>query len=163
MIRCSSRNLENRGLLQWDREGNRYEMHPVVRGHAAEIIEENDRTQTFLKVRDHFASLPPDDLAKATELVHVAHSLEIYRCLVGAGKLDEAASFYSGKLSSALLIHVGAFPIVLELLEPLFRNDLHGIPRLESASDQSYILNDLAFAYGGLGREKEASGSSPIG
>ncbi len=95
--------LENRGLLQWDREANRYEMHPVVRGHAAELLEESDRTETFLKVRDHFASLPPDELDKATELAHVAHSLEIYRCLVGAGKLDEAASFYRGELSKYTL------------------------------------------------------------
>ena len=100
------RELENRGLVQWDRESNRYEMHPVVRGYSAELIEGNDRTETFLKVRDHFARLPPDDLEKATELAHVAHSLEIYRCLVGSGKLDEAADLYRGDLAKTLLFHL---------------------------------------------------------
>lgn len=148
--------LENRGLLQWDREANRYEMHPVVRGHAAELLEAADRTETFHKVRDHFASLPPDDFDSATELTHVAHNLEIYRCLVGAGMLDEAARFYRGELSNTLYFHVGAYAVVLELLKPLFRDDLLGMPCLASASDQSYILNDLAFAYLEMGREEDA-------
>ncbi len=139
--------LENRGLLQWDRDSNRYEMHPVVCGYAAELLEESDRTATILKVRDHFASLPPDDLDNATELAHVAHSLEIYRCLVGAGKLDEAASFYRGELGGTLLFHVGAYSVILALLTPLFRNDLQGTPCLESADDRGYFLNHMAYAH----------------
>jgi tetratricopeptide (TPR) repeat protein len=148
--------LENRGLLQWDREANRYEMHPVVRGHAAELLEAADRTETFHKVRDHFASLPPDDLGSATELTHVAHSLEIYRCLVGAGMLDEAADFYRGELARTLFFHVGAYAVILELLKPLFRNDLRGMPCLTSIRNQSYVLNNLAIAYGEMGRDEDA-------
>ena len=148
--------LENRGLVQWDRESNRYEMHPVVRGYSAQMLEGDDRTETFLKVRDHFASLPPDDLKKATELAHVAHSLEIYRCLIGAGKLDEAARFFRGELGRTLFHHIGAHSIILELLKPLFRNDPRGTPSLESASDRSYILTELAISYGELGREEES-------
>ena len=148
--------LEDRGLLQWDRDSNRYEMHPVVRGHAAELLETADRTRTFNTVRDHFASLPPDDLEGATEVEHVAHSLEIYRCLVGADRRDEAASFYRGDLSRTLLLHVGAYSLVLELLKPLFRNNIQGLPCLASTSDQSYILNDLAGAYHFLGRRYDA-------
>ncbi len=153
---ASLKELENRGLLQWDREANRYEMHPVVRGYAAELIEAGDRTETFHKVRDHFESLPPDDLGSATELAHVAHSLEIYRCFVGAGMLDEAATFYRGDLSRTLLFSVGAYPVILELLKPLFRNDLQGMPCLASASAQSYILNVLALAYENTGQAEKA-------
>jgi len=148
--------LEERGLLQWDRDANTYGMHPVVRGHAAELLEAGDRTETFHKVRDHFASLPPDDLYAATELVHVAHSLEIYRCFVEAGMLDEAVQFYRGELSYTLLHNVGAYAVVLELLKPLFLNDLRGMPCLTSASDRSYILNDLAIVYMDLGRSEDA-------
>jgi hypothetical protein len=150
--------LENRGLLQWDRDSNRYEMHPVVRGHAAELLEENDKTETFLKVRNHFASLPPDNLDTATELAHLTHSLEIYRCLVGAGRLDEAASFYSGGLSRTIRNHVGANFVTVELLKPLFRNDLRGIPCLESISDQCYVLIDLACAFEELGHAEDSIG-----
>ncbi len=150
--------LENRGLLQWDRDANRYEMHPVVRGHAAELLETHDRAETFDKVRDHFAGLPPDDLATATELAHVAHSLEIYRCFVGAGRLDAAAGFYCGELANTLGFHIGAHSVVLELLKPLFRNDLQGLPCLQSPWVQSYILSVLAFVFDNLGREEDALG-----
>ncbi len=148
--------LEQRGLLYWDRDGNRYEMHPVVRAVAAETLEASDRAATFDQVRDHFESLPPDDLKTATELSHVTQSLEIYRCLVGAGKLDAAARFYRGDLANTLFHYLGAYSIMLELLRPLFRDDLNGLPCLASASDQSYILNALAIAYGQLGREEDA-------
>ena len=43
--------LQDRGLLQWDRENGYYDMHPVVRGHAAEWLEDRDRTETFLAAR----------------------------------------------------------------------------------------------------------------
>jgi tetratricopeptide (TPR) repeat protein len=139
--------LENRGLLHWDREANSYEIHPVVRGYAAEMLDEEERTAVFRRVGTHFASLPPDDPASATELAHLAHSLEIYRALVGAGRLDEAVSFYRQKLHDALFFQIAAYPVILELLKPLFRNDLRGIPWLASASDQSHVLNDLAMVY----------------
>jgi hypothetical protein len=58
--------FQGRGLLQRDRDSGHYDMHPVVRGHAADFLEESDRKQTFLTVRDHFEGLPPDDFDKAT-------------------------------------------------------------------------------------------------
>jgi hypothetical protein len=131
-------------------------MHPVVRGHAAELLEEGDRKQTFLTVRDHFDSLPPDDLKKATELSHVKNSLDIYRCLVGARHLDEAFDFYRGDLSNTLFFHLGAHTVIVELLTPLFHGGRDGLPWSISARDQSHILNDLAIAVDELGRSDEA-------
>jgi len=59
-------------------------------------------------------------------------------------------------LAITLKANIGAFPLILELLKPLFRNDLQGLPCLDSASGQSYILNELAIAYGEMGREEDA-------
>jgi hypothetical protein len=152
----SLKELQDRGLLQWDRDTGHYDMHPVVRGHAADFLEESDRKQTFLTVRDHFEGLPPDDFEKATELVHVANSVEIYRCLIGAGLLDEAASFYRGDLGITLGAHLGAHPLIVELLTALFRVGRDGLPCLTSASNQSSILNRLAAAVGELGHGEES-------
>ena len=103
------RKLQDCGLLQWDRETRQYDMHPVVRGHASELLEDGDRKQTFLTaVRDHFASLPPDDFSQATELSHIENSIEIYRCFVGAGLLDVAANFFRGDLGITLFFHLGS-------------------------------------------------------
>ena len=152
----SLKELQDRGLLHWDRDSGHYDMHPVVRGHAAEFLDETDRKQTFLTVRDHFASLPPDDFEKATELSHVAHSVEIYRCLVGAALLDDAVSFYRGDLSNTLHFHLGASTLIVEMLRPLFHGGKDGLPLLTTARDQGFILDDLAFALCELGRNDEA-------
>src|SRR5262249_30748987 len=54
-----------------------------------------------------------------------------------------------------LFFHVGVYAVVLELLKPLFRGDLTGMPFLTSTSAQSYVLNDLAIAYDDTGRLEE--------
>jgi len=148
--------LQDRGLLQWDRESGYFDMHPVVRGHAAEWLEEGDKKQTFRKLRDHFASLPPDDLKKATDISNVAHSLEIFRCLVGEGRLDEAAEFYRGELALTMGDNIGAHTTIVELLSPFFRNKKDGLPNLNSEPHQGYILNYLANATSALHKFAEA-------
>ena len=148
--------LQDRGLLQWDRECGHYDMHPVVSGIAAEILDDGDRRQTFLTVRDYFAGLPPDNLSQATQLEHLKRSLEIYRCLIGADRPDEAARFYRGELANTILFHVGAYSLMVELLTPLFAGGRDGLPRLASPDDQAYIVLYLADAYFYLGRFDEA-------
>ncbi|HZZ82885.1 MAG TPA: hypothetical protein VFE62_30575, partial [Gemmataceae bacterium] len=148
--------LRDRGLLQWDRDTTSYDMHPVVRGYASDFLEDADRKQTFLAARDHFAGLPPDDLGKATELSHVAHSLEIFRCFTGAGLLDDAAQFYCGNLAQTMRDHVCGFPMIVEMLTALFDGSKDSLPCLSSASNQAYILNDMAIAVAELGREDQA-------
>jgi tetratricopeptide (TPR) repeat protein len=148
--------LQDRGLLQWDRDTRYYDMHPVIRGYAADFLDESDREETFLTVRDHLASLPQDDFEKATELSQVAHSIDTYRTLVGAGRLDEAVRFYSSGLSTTLWFHLGAYALIVELLTPLFRGSKDGLPQLTSSRDQSFVLTDLAFALSELGRDGES-------
>jgi tetratricopeptide (TPR) repeat protein len=143
--------LEDRGLLQWDRAANSYDMHPVVRAYAAEQLDERDKTATYDKIRDHFASLPPENLHEATELIHVKNTIEIYRALVGAGRIENAVRHYKNDLAHALYFHIGAYAVVLELLKPLFDNDLDGMPCQSAANDQSYLLGDLANVHYAMG------------
>ena len=53
--------LEDRGLLQWDRAANTYDLHPVVRAYAFDILEEGERTRAFGAIGDHFASRPREN------------------------------------------------------------------------------------------------------
>lgn len=148
--------LRDRGLLQWDADTKKFDMHPVVRGHAAERLEDHDRQQTFYAAIDHFASLPPDDWETATDLSHVASSIEIYRCLVGAGLLSSAADYYGNGLGTVLAFHIGAHHDIIELLTPLFRGRDDGLPNLEMHFHQGTILTYMAIAVAETGREAEA-------
>jgi hypothetical protein len=75
------RDLEDRGLLGWDRNADRYDLHPIVRGVAWDALNPADRRQTCALLEHHFAALPPvsdrdvlnlDALAPTQELFHVS-------------------------------------------------------------------------------------------
>ncbi|HEX5270659.1 MAG TPA: DUF4062 domain-containing protein, partial [Gemmataceae bacterium] len=85
--------LEDRGLLRWDRVSNTYDLHPVVRGYAFDRLEQQDRTRTYDTIRDHVNGLPREAVDEATELAHLKNSIEIYRAFVGAGRFDDAVRF----------------------------------------------------------------------
>lgn len=145
------RRLQDRGLLQFDTARGQYDMHPVVRGHAAERLEDGDRRDTFRTAHDHFASQPPDDYERATDPSHLAHSVEIFRCLIGAGMYGQALWCYRGEFGTTLLHRLAANAVVAELLAPLAGDDT-GL----GVEDRLYVGNNLAIALDGLGREKEA-------
>jgi tetratricopeptide (TPR) repeat protein len=150
--------LEDRGLLQWDREANRYDLHPVVRAYSFEQLGERERTRAYNTIRDHFASLPPENVEEATELAQVKNSIEILRALLGAHHFEEALEFYRGALSWSLLVSIGAYHVIIELMSPLLQCDRNGVPVLTRAADRSDATNDLAIALEGVGRLEEALG-----
>jgi tetratricopeptide (TPR) repeat protein len=148
--------LQDRGLLQWDRDNGSYQMHPLVRDLAETLLDDADRKRTYLTILGYLEGLPPDDLLRATELSHVTRSLAKYRCKVGAGRLDEAASFIRGPLSEKLLPGFGAHAVVIRLLAPLFDGGRDGLPALKSPADRTYTINSMAYAMFWLGRWEDA-------
>lgn len=143
--------LEDRGLLQWDRNVNRFDLHPVVRSYALEQLRDDERKQTYNIIVIYFQALPGEDYAEVTELAHVQRSMEIYYAYFKAGDWDRAAEFYRGSFSETLLLNLNSFEIVIEMLEPLFVDGINSPPLLSSWNIQSYVANELAFAYQALG------------
>ncbi|HEV7504512.1 MAG TPA: DUF4062 domain-containing protein [Thermoanaerobaculia bacterium] len=149
--------LENRGLLQWDRHNDTYDLHPVVRGYAFDQLEQADRVQTFERIRNHFESLSPEDEDEATELSDLKNTIQIYRAFLGAGQWDLAAGLYRSRLSRPLLFTITSYPTVVELLRPLFGEGLDHLPNsLTDTGDQVFIATDLGLALAGLGETQEA-------
>jgi tetratricopeptide (TPR) repeat protein len=148
--------LEDRGLLQWDREENTYDLHPVVRAFAFEQLEEQDRTGAYNAVSDHFASLPPENVELATELTHVKNSIEIIRALIGAGRLEEAFTFYRGDFGGRLMFSIGAYSLIIELMNTLLRRNKDGVFVLAEPKYWSYAANAVALAFSYLGQDEEA-------
>ncbi len=149
--------LEERGLLQWDRNTNRYNMHPVVRGTASDRIDDDDKKQTLKAARDHFSALPEDDTENATNLTQVSTSLNIYLCLIGEGLFDEAAKLFKEKLDNVVRNKLCAFDVLVELLEPLHIANEKDLSKDEFGIDySSSILDTLARAYDEIGDYEKA-------
>jgi tetratricopeptide (TPR) repeat protein len=149
--------LERRGLLQWDRGKNSYYLHPVVRGYAFDALGEAEKISISNQIVDHFESRPGDRFDSAKTLADIQQSINIFRALVQAGRLDDAASFYRGDFSRTLLFSVEAYHEVLTLLKPLFPDGFQNPPPgVKESSDRSYLLTAAGVALDNLGRTVDA-------
>lgn len=157
------RELEKRGLLQWDRQKNTYDLHPVVRGYAFDVLEQPERVDICGLIADHFRSKPADRYGETKTLEDVQQSMNIFRALVQAGRLNDALQFYRGDFANALSYSIEAYHEIVALLKPLFPDGFAQLPsRLYWTSDQSYLLNNAAVALIMLGRLPEARGALTV-
>ena len=152
--------LQRRGLLQWDRKENVYDLHPVVRGYAFDILEQPDREDICNRIVDHFQSKPGDRYADAKTIADVQQSISIFRLLVQARRFDDAALFYKGDFSRALIYSVERYQEILALLKPLFPSGFQKPPSsITNRFNQVYLLQDAGIALRGLSRFSEGRGA----
>lgn len=150
--------LEDRGLVGWDKRANRYDLHPVVRGVVWSGMGDDARRGVYASLRAHFESLPQiDDYRKVNSLEDLTPDIELYNTLIGLGRYDDACQVFLQRLSGALQYRLSASRQQVELLEMLFPDGLEELPRLSSSSDQGCAVNDLAVGYLHSGRPGRAS------
>ncbi|HEX8921211.1 MAG TPA: hypothetical protein VF766_07015, partial [Pyrinomonadaceae bacterium] len=140
--------LEDRGLVGWDKRANRYDLHPIVRGVVWSGLGEDTRRGVYTSLHTHFEALPKiDDYLKVNSLEDLTPAIELYNTLVGLGRYDDAGRLFSERLSQATLYRLSANRQQVELLEMLFPDGLDQLPRVREKNYQAYLLNALALAY----------------
>jgi hypothetical protein len=140
------KDLEQRGLLQYDGRARRHDLHPVVRGVAASGLAAADKERYGQRVVDHFSSQPHSPYEQAKTLEDVAPGLHVVRTLLKLGRFQEAADAYRGDLANALLFNLEAHAETLALLRPFFPVDWGALPEGINSSVASYLTNDAANA-----------------
>ena len=61
--------LEDRGLVGWDKRANRYDLHPIVRGVVWSGLGDDTRRGVYKSLHAHFEALPMiDDYRKSVVL-----------------------------------------------------------------------------------------------
>lgn len=136
--------LEEGGLLWWDRAANSYDLHPIIRAYVHDLLQPGDRIEANDRIRDHFQALPPEDLTQVSSVEDLRQTLTIFRALIGAGHLGQANTFFS-TFDEALMVHLGGFSTVIELLQPV--EVLEPDELLKQPGLHSY----LAIAYSNVG------------
>jgi hypothetical protein len=139
--------LEDRGLLGWDRRANRYDLHPIVRGVVWSGLDESTRRTAYGALETHFKSLPTIDQKGVNCLEDLTGVIELYNTLIGLSRYDDALVVFRERLDDATLYRLSAGRRRAELLEMLFPDGLDQLPRLAKASDQEYTLHALANSY----------------
>jgi len=145
--------LLDRGLLFFDRERGRYDLHPIVRGYAYDRLADKEGTHT--RLRDYFAAMPtPEKMESLDDLVPV---IELYHHTVRAGRYDGACDLLSERLiPNPLYFLFGAYQIAVELLRALFPDGEDRLPRLNREDAQAWTLNALANSHGLSGLSRRA-------
>lgn len=145
-------NLEDRGLLGWDRRANRYDLHPIVRGVVWSGIDDQKRNDIYSSLRNHFEAMPMiSDYLKVECVEDLTPAIELYYTLIGLGNFDEANNIFRTRLNKATHYRLSASHLRVELLESLFPDGPDARPRLNTAWNQSGALNSLALGYDSCG------------
>lgn len=141
--------LEDRGLLGWDRRANRYDLHPIVRGVTWSGLGDQDRQGIYKTLSTHFESLPMidrDHYREVNSLEDLTAAIELYNTLIGLGRYDDAAELFYDRLGYAMRYRLSADRQGAELLEMLFPDGLDQLPPLNTLRWQSYVLASLALS-----------------
>ena len=139
--------LEDRGLLGWDRAANRYDLHPVVRGVVWSSLSEHSRSEIYQQLHSHFAAIPAtENWRKVKNPEELTASIELFHTLIGLGRYDEAGDMLTNRLYRPLRYRFSDGQQLASLLE-MFFPDNKPLPKLTEPGKQAWTLNALAQAY----------------
>jgi tetratricopeptide (TPR) repeat protein len=147
--------LEDRGLVGWDKRANRYDLHPIVRGVVWSGLGDDARRGVYTSLQAHFAAVPIIDKDTVESFDDLTPTIELYNTLIGMGRYEEAGNLFYERLQVVTLYRLNANQQRAELLEMLFPDGLDQLPRL-SDQRQSLTLHALAVGYKMSGRPQYA-------
>jgi len=149
--------LDDRGLVGWDRRANRYDLHPIVRGVVWNDAGEGDRQAIAERMRAHFEPMPTMEWQEVERLDDLTPAIELYVSLIRLERFDQAWQVFRDRLDAAMLWRLSASRQRGELLELLFPDGVEQSPRLQQAGDQSHALHAIGLAFHFAGRPGRAA------
>ena len=148
--------LEDRGLIGWDREANRYDAHPIVRGVVWQLTDVKDQRAVYNAIAAHFEPMAVPDFENVESLADLTPAIERYHTLVSLGRYEDAFVLFRDRLWNASFFRLAASREFISWLEGLFPHGVSALPALESESYQSWALNALALGYQYTGQPSRA-------
>ena len=156
-LRQTLDDLEKRGLLNWERGRNQYDLHPVVRNYAVHYLPAAEREQIGRKVVDHFTSRSDPPYDGAETMADVRNGLQLVRSLVQIGDLKRASGILWGDLGVALWFNLERYNDYLTLVRAYFPDGWTKPPEgLDDKSSLGILATNAAVSLSELGRTTEA-------
>jgi hypothetical protein len=116
--------LEDRGLVGWDKPANRYDLHPIVRTVVWAMLNPTVKQDLHGTLLRYFEAVPKVDAANVKVLDDLAPVIELYCSLVGLQRFEDAANMFIERLFEPMLNNLSLSRTAAELLEPLLGEDL---------------------------------------
>ena len=102
-LAATVRDLEQRGLLQYDPQASRWDVHPVVRAVASSRLSVQDRDHLGQQIIEYFSQPPHHSYAQAGTLDDLRDAITIVRTLFQMDRKQEAWDALDGGLMDALV------------------------------------------------------------
>jgi tetratricopeptide (TPR) repeat protein len=150
------KDLERRGLLQYDIQSRRYDLHPVVRGIAADGLGQTETSRFGQRVVDHFSQQAQDAYDTAECLDDLRHGLQVVRTLLRMGRTRSAYKAFAGGLHEALLLNVECYPELLSLVRGFLPNGWNSVPPGLTEEMSADLAREAGRALNKLGQPAEA-------
>jgi hypothetical protein len=154
-LRHTVKDLERRGLLQYDHSTKRYDLHPVVRGIAAGGLRQEEKETYGQKVVDYFSRQSHNPYEAAETLEDLSARLHVVRTLIQMRRYEEAASAYAG-IADALTFNLEAYATSLSLIRPFFPTGWKSVPMSVQDDMASSLLNHAGIVLHGIGELTES-------
>jgi tetratricopeptide (TPR) repeat protein len=166
--------LEDRGLLGWDRRANRYDLHPIVRSVTWGGLDDDTKYNIHKLLYEYFDTLPTIDELVINSLEDLTTDIELFNALIGLEDYSEAFMVLHDRLGDVMLFRLSTNRQLADLLESLFFPDgldqasrwissprsLSGwnpLRETEDTSLQTWGINTLAIALKEFGQPKQAA------
>lgn len=149
--------LEDRGLLGWDKVANSYDLHPIVRWVVWSRLSEDQKKVVWTSLLDYLETLPLLDYRKAHSLADISPVIERYYIQTELKKYDDAAKLFLDHLEKVVFYRVTVNRQIVDLLRRLFHDpEKPDLPVLKDVGSQIGILIAMADAYAFTGSEKDS-------
>ena len=139
--------LEDRGLIGWDREANRYDAHPIVRGVVWQLTDAKDRRASMPSskpISSRWQCLMPTKLKRSPISPRRSSATTPWWAWGGMTMLTTCSTH---RLERATLFRLAAYRERNAWLERLVPDGVDGLPVLTDERDQAHALNALAQGY----------------
>jgi Domain of unknown function (DUF4062) len=150
------RDLERRGLLQYDAQTKRHDLHPVVRGIAAGGLRPEERENYGQRVVDYFSAQSHNPYEQAETIEDLRNALHVIRTLLQMGRYEQAYYAYDSDLALALHVNLQAYAEQLSILRLFFPRGWASSPEQVSEIAASDLINRAANGLASLGETEEA-------
>lgn len=149
--------LEDRGLMGWDKQANRYDLHPIVRAVVWATLAPEARHGLYSELHTYFDAVPrPPQWGKVESLEDLTPAVELFDKLIGLDRFEAALAIFRDHLDEATHYRLRASRLRVELLERFFPDGVDAPPRLDRATKQGLALHALALAYDSSGEPGRA-------
>lgn len=144
--------LEDRGLIGWDREANRYDAHPIVRGVVWQAVGAGAKKAVLNALDKHFEPISAPSWEDVKSIADLTPAIERYHTLIELGRLEDAFDLFESQLDDATLYKLATHQERVTWLESLREQ---GFPLKDSPSYEYHakrIFHILGVSYSILGQ-----------